>query len=168
MIDRTCASRYISWSCVSVGACCEAFILHPCDCQPTVDYVMNALRDTPIGQVLRLTGLKRQLLFPEELEGSHPAAATHFTGEVENQKSPTREEHAKALAPAAQHELDVRLGSGLDPSKISTNEGEQDALLVDWDGPKDPANPKNWSSRKKAWVVVVIWHEAQLDRSLPY
>ncbi|KAI0648903.1 MFS polyamine transporter [Trametes meyenii] len=30
-----------------------------------------------------------------------------------------------------------------------------DALIVDWDGPDDPQNPKNWS-RKKKWAATLI------------
>ncbi|KAJ9112575.1 hypothetical protein QFC19_000592 [Naganishia cerealis] len=33
---------------------------------------------------------------------------------------------------------------------------EEDPNLVDWYGPDDPANPMNWSPRKKAWVTGMI------------
>ncbi|KAA1478671.1 MFS polyamine transporter [Dentipellis sp. KUC8613] len=32
---------------------------------------------------------------------------------------------------------------------------EPDVYLVDWDGPHDPANPKNWSFRKK-WIATAV------------
>ena len=38
------------------------------------------------------------------------------------------------------------------PQHVPTN----DPNLVDWDGPDDPQNPRNWSSGKKAATVVVI------------
>lgn len=31
----------------------------------------------------------------------------------------------------------------------------EEANLVDWDGPSDSTNPKNWSKRKK-WTHIVI------------
>ena len=31
---------------------------------------------------------------------------------------------------------------------------EEDPNIVDWDGPDDPANPKNWSSFRR-WLIVV-------------
>ncbi|CZT15073.1 related to multidrug resistant protein [Ramularia collo-cygni] len=32
--------------------------------------------------------------------------------------------------------------------------GEKDANLVDWDGPHDPTNPKNWTKRRK-WMATI-------------
>ncbi|KZT02454.1 MFS polyamine transporter [Laetiporus sulphureus 93-53] len=41
-----------------------------------------------------------------------------------------------------------------DASKAATNpENEPDILIVDWDGPDDPANPRNWSTRTK-WAAA--------------
>jgi len=34
-------------------------------------------------------------------------------------------------------------------------EPEVDPNLVDWDGPDDPANPMNWTERKK-WTTVTV------------
>ncbi|KAF8066548.1 MFS polyamine transporter [Lyophyllum atratum] len=34
-------------------------------------------------------------------------------------------------------------------------EESNDLILVDWDGPKDPANPKNWSYRRK-WAATLV------------
>ena len=33
---------------------------------------------------------------------------------------------------------------------------EKDANVVDWDGPDDPANPRNWPARLKMANVVCI------------
>ena len=33
---------------------------------------------------------------------------------------------------------------------------EEDPNLVDWYGPDDPANPKNWRPAKKAFVTAMI------------
>ncbi|EIW85582.1 MFS polyamine transporter [Coniophora puteana RWD-64-598 SS2] len=37
----------------------------------------------------------------------------------------------------------------------TADEATPDALVVDWDGPDDPQNPKNWSFKRK-WVVTAI------------
>jgi len=34
-------------------------------------------------------------------------------------------------------------------------EPQVDPNLVDWDGPDDPANPMNWTERKK-WTTVTV------------
>ncbi|KAI1275912.1 major facilitator superfamily domain-containing protein [Xylaria sp. FL0933] len=31
-----------------------------------------------------------------------------------------------------------------------------DEVIVDWEGPDDPANPLNWSSARKTWIIMVI------------
>lgn len=33
---------------------------------------------------------------------------------------------------------------------------EQDPNEVTWDGPDDPANPQNWSRKKKWWLTIVV------------
>jgi hypothetical protein len=35
------------------------------------------------------------------------------------------------------------------------NEPAADPNIVDWDGPDDPANPMNWSERRK-WTTVTV------------
>ena len=35
-------------------------------------------------------------------------------------------------------------------------------ILVDWYSSDDPANPQNWSSKKKAFVAMQIWYAFKL------
>ncbi|KDQ23017.1 hypothetical protein PLEOSDRAFT_1094703 [Pleurotus ostreatus PC15] len=35
------------------------------------------------------------------------------------------------------------------------NEKDKEVLIVDWDGPNDPLNPKNWSYKKK-WAATIV------------
>ncbi|KAG6878232.1 hypothetical protein C0993_010354 [Termitomyces sp. T159_Od127] len=44
--------------------------------------------------------------------------------------------------------------SRLDPEK-TTQASSINAIVVDWDGPDDPSNPKNWAFRRK-WAATVI------------
>ncbi|KAF8154426.1 MFS polyamine transporter [Crassisporium funariophilum] len=40
-------------------------------------------------------------------------------------------------------------------TNVSAEEADSDILWVDWDGPKDPLNPKNWTYRKK-WAATLV------------
>ncbi|KAH8077750.1 MFS polyamine transporter [Cristinia sonorae] len=48
-------------------------------------------------------------------------------------------------------ELDLPAGG----INIGTGVRKQDVLVVDWDGPDDPENPRNWSASKK-WAATVL------------
>ncbi|KAG2137917.1 MFS polyamine transporter [Suillus clintonianus] len=39
--------------------------------------------------------------------------------------------------------------------QLTLSSSRTDILVVDWDGPNDPLNPKNWSLRRK-WTVTII------------
>jgi MFS transporter, DHA1 family, multidrug resistance protein len=43
----------------------------------------------------------------------------------------------------------------LSDSDSSHHEEKADPNLVTWEGPNDPANPQNWSTRYKWWVTIV-------------
>ena len=36
-------------------------------------------------------------------------------------------------------------------------------ILVDWYSATDPANPQNWSSKKKAFVALQIWYASEIS-----
>ncbi|KAF9488438.1 MFS polyamine transporter [Pleurotus eryngii] len=40
-------------------------------------------------------------------------------------------------------------------SKSDEQERQSDVLIVDWDGPDDPLNPKNWSYKNK-WAATIV------------
>ena len=46
------------------------------------------------------------------------------------------------------------------PVSSNSNDG---IVLVDWYSPKDPANPQNWSSKKRAFVALQIWYALELS-----
>ncbi|KAG5652150.1 hypothetical protein H0H81_006134 [Sphagnurus paluster] len=54
---------------------------------------------------------------------------------------------------------DTSLTPTLDGKGASHNEKapqtDPDAVIVDWDGPNDPANPKNWAYRRK-WAATIV------------
>ncbi len=39
---------------------------------------------------------------------------------------------------------------------IAQEKETRDPNIVDWDGPDDPANPMNWSSRKKVAAIGIV------------
>jgi hypothetical protein len=46
---------------------------------------------------------------------------------------------------------DVRPSTALDVSRT-----EDARVIVTWDGPDDPENPKNWSYAYKWWVTIIV------------
>jgi hypothetical protein len=42
------------------------------------------------------------------------------------------------------------------PTPSPTLQGEADPNVVTWDGPDDPANPRNWSLRRK-WLITILF-----------
>jgi MFS transporter, DHA1 family, multidrug resistance protein len=123
---------------------------------------MNSLRDTPIGQLLRATGFKSHLLFPEEQEGFGPKHVTVVKGGSETHEAVASEHSASDTEKAESGPNgvlganDTSTGSSLNLEKLKSKDGDNEALIVDWYDDKDPANPRNWSIRKKTWVTVVI------------
>ena len=57
--------------------------------------------------------------------------------------------------------LDTRIEKGSEssrqkPEDFDSSESLQDNdIVVDWDGPKDPQNPRNWS-KKQRWIVTLV------------
>ncbi|KAF7970479.1 hypothetical protein HWV62_23837 [Athelia sp. TMB] len=46
-------------------------------------------------------------------------------------------------------------GAASKGGEVVSTESDGDTLIVDWEGPDDPENPKNWSKHRK-WVAVFI------------
>ncbi|KAF8647432.1 hypothetical protein AX16_006709 [Volvariella volvacea WC 439] len=58
----------------------------------------------------------------------------------------------------AQDESASAIGEGSDREHITVSESSESAnvTIVDWDGPKDPQNPKNWPYRRKWSATIVV------------
>jgi len=65
--------------------------------------------------------------------------------------APLKEKPEKDPNPEAASDDDVTSPS----SPVDPNQSDNDTLIVDWDGPDDPANPKNWTFKKK-WAATAI------------
>ncbi|KAI0947331.1 hypothetical protein AcV7_009784 [Taiwanofungus camphoratus] len=72
--------------------------------------------------------------------------------EVPPPKAPPKAEGQQDTSPDTGPEAEsVDVGA----STPSQPEGNRDVYIVDWDGPDDPQNPKNWSFKKK-WAATAI------------
>lgn len=39
----------------------------------------------------------------------------------------------------------------------SDSDFKTDRILVEWEGPRDPLNPRNWSLAYRNWVFIILW-----------
>lgn len=93
--------------------------------------------DTAFGQTARV--LSRGKWFAHEISSKIP---TEWSNAQQN--------GTKQRLNAPSDELDLQSGQAT-PSPSAEN------ITVGWYGPKDPENPRNWSSSYKALVAGLIW-----------
>lgn len=134
------------------------FVLHTVQANRT-DYAMLALRDTPIGQLLRTVGFKRFFLFPEEVEEFRSKILEDLENKrnVVTQPSSSGNTLPQPTEKTQETSIDKSPESNMNQNAGATPDND-DVLPVGWYGPDDPGNPRNWSTCKKAWVTVVIWY----------
>lgn len=114
---------------------------------------MDTVRESPLGQILRWITGNRLFLYleecpdfvfnPEEMKQRSEAAQSVDNGFTRSEANGSSQDlswlpaHARFYPPHAQ--------------------GVVTTYIVDWYGPDDPLNPKNWSSLKKKAVAFQIW-----------
>lgn len=70
---------------------------------------------------------------------------------LEQEPRPSTE--STIVTPIDQPDKDLEAGS----KPIALDEQTpRDPNIVDWDGPDDPANPMNWSSKRKIIIVAIV------------
>ena len=111
------------------------------------------LRDTPTGQLLRAIGFKSWLPFPEEVSGYQPPAISTLSRVEPSIGSPDLEHNPSKVSAT----VDIATINVLEKGsqRRLTDNGSNDALIVSWYD-HDQENPRNWSDRKKIWVMLVI------------
>jgi hypothetical protein len=68
----------------------------------------------------------------------------------------TRDEQSNLFVPKSHlSSLPADPEKGPDSTKEAAVQMEEDPNLVSWEGPTDPDNPRNWTSRKK-WRSLII------------
>lgn len=100
------------------------------------------IRETFAGDVLRWAGLDSTLQHPEEASNYIAQLPIKYTSQTSS-SSETSSRHSASPAEG-------------DPEKSDVPK-EDSVIVVDWDGADDAANPRNWSSGKKLWVVTIVW-----------
>ncbi|KAJ3767819.1 major facilitator superfamily domain-containing protein [Lentinula raphanica] len=131
--------------------------------------VADIFRDAPLGQLINYFSNGRLLPFPEErLDFVVPA---RYLNPSSSEATPTIVDQQSKKDPTVTTEIEVpvsgddavdeNLEGGMtvvDLEKGNDGSGDEDAYLVTWYGEDDPANPKNWSSKKRAFVgFCVTW-----------
>lgn len=109
---------------------------------------LQAIRDTPAGQLLRTLGFQAWLPYPDEAPDFNTPSFTTITsdgvpeGDLALEKTSSK---VSASADVPQNEVSRRL----------SEKDVSDAIIVTW-YENDPENPRNWSSLKKKWTMLVI------------
>ena len=117
---------------------------------------MDLLRDSALGFFVRLITNSKILQYEEDIPGFHlPDVHPHTRPDVSNTfpecSSPsTTEKLDDSANTSASSEPDQQL------AKIMFNTTPDGIILVDWYTVDDPANPQNWSFRKKCFVAFQI------------
>ncbi|KAJ4002921.1 hypothetical protein NW766_012570 [Fusarium irregulare] len=71
----------------------------------------------------------------------------------------TNDELTQDLSPTQVAEEDLKRQRDLEEGSTSVEFDEpadNDPNIVNWDGPDDPANPQNWSMKKKTVTVIIV------------
>ncbi|KAF2150202.1 MFS general substrate transporter [Myriangium duriaei CBS 260.36] len=89
----------------------------------------------------------------KDIEHSPSGAATP----LQDQSSPaTKPRHSDASLASETTQVPVeRTVSNIAGTPVDAEKG-RDLTVIDWDGPNDPENPKNWSTPKKFFVTFLI------------
>lgn len=124
----------------------------------------ESLRDAPAGQALRFIGVKGPWLdYPEEVSGFEPSKMPHLNSQSISEPADTPDE---PLSKSTSDTTDVaektsskpvaEVGaSGSDIIRQMSQKGLSDVIVVTWTD-NDEDNPRNWSDRKKSWVMIVV------------
>jgi MFS transporter, DHA1 family, multidrug resistance protein len=136
--------------------------------------MFDLLRETPAGQAIRLLSRNRLLRYPEERPDFEiPRQYLDELNRAENPGNVTESDTLKDVISNADtplsssslhegddveslrqvHSLTVRRTKSIPIAPQKTSDG---IILVDWYTNDDPANPKNWSSLKKSFVMFVL------------
>jgi hypothetical protein len=71
----------------------------------------------------------------------------------------TNDELTPDVSPTQVIEEDLKRQRDLEEGSTSVEFDEpadNDPNIVNWDGPDDPANPQNWSMKKKTVTVIIV------------
>jgi hypothetical protein len=99
--------------------------------------MFQAVRDTPIGQLIRLVSRGRLLRYTDDVKGLEI---------LKNRRSqPVDFLPSVPVNLEADPEVLAKRGTNVD-----------DVIIVEWYSPTDADNPRNFSTTKKLWIGFVI------------
>ena len=109
---------------------------------------MEFIRETFLGTLLRAFGFRGLIRYPEEVPGFRPQIDTPFDFDPSSSK---KDAYHHAQLPWSSHRR-----RGYAPINVQVNGMKTQVIMVDWYDARDMANPRNWSSGKKAWVSSLL------------
>jgi len=145
--------------------------------------MIDLLRDSALGQLLRLITKDRILRYPEGVPGfvlpesfnleTKTASQGEAASIADNEQNDPQNVDLEALdtlhrgrsisnLPPRLYNTNFRvvpsLEEGTNSREIKPTLTKDGKLLVTWYSTDDPENPQNWSTGKKLWVSFVIWY----------
>jgi len=138
--------------------------------------MFDVLRDAPLGQIVRYLSGDKLFLYPEErpdfvlpptytqtfTPGDSTAVSTPVGLSTPEERLPNEEPAAQPIQPSRSHPDPEKLEK-LESTPIVPDHLKDGTILVDWYTTDDPANPQNWSTRKKGFVALQIWYLSHTD-----
>lgn len=134
---------------------------------------MDLLRDSPLGELIRLLTSNQCLLYPEE---QPEFSCLQIAKDDLSVPSRPKLRRYGTVSHATQSLVDLQapIPSGLggnartEHAQVSTLQADQSddearpghrngIILVDWYDESDTQNPQNWSSWKKSFVTAILW-----------
>lgn len=114
---------------------------------------METVRESPLGQLLRWITGNRIFLYSEErtgfsLDSKQIKWKTALSRNGTDCLSGNRASRSSEVLPSST--AHARLHPPRSQEMVEN-------LIVDWYGPQDPSNPRNWSSSKKKRAAFIIW-----------
>ncbi|KAF2169980.1 hypothetical protein M409DRAFT_19596 [Zasmidium cellare ATCC 36951] len=115
--------------------------------------MLSLIRETVFGRLLRLATSKRFLRFEEEVD---PALCVAFLTGSRKQSRDAHSHESPASGDEEAKQVREKEERPTNQKDVSTADGKSKQVLVDWYGPEDQENPRNWSEAKKFFVTFEI------------
>ena len=140
----------------------------------------DIIREAALGQVIRFVSGRRLFRYPEEEPGFVPVFedvnkdasnnnnVTEKEKKLEGSQSPSvtsenklqenENENENLAAVQTQKEQDIEAeGGNTGTMTLEQTLSTQGKIVVTWYGSDDPANPQNWTTNKKNYILFLIW-----------
>lgn len=147
---------------------------------------MDTIREAPFAQLVRWITGNRFFLYPEErpdfvcpeayvnpeaavpIDDTSPPSPSSMSEkkergqdeDAENDIEASRVSSREHTATFSQERLELDEELSIERRKsasITPQRTKEGVILVDWYTTDDPANPQNWSAKKKGFVALQIW-----------